>query len=293
MEESNINYNLLIKVNKDVADLVQNANYTPVVEILQDTTLLELTTSEELQYHKKKNATCYPTVTDAKGGQPIFIQDGVHRAGRFDINFSAPKPDTKQIWFAFQADKESRYGNDVRDMARNFVERDTLTEEQRALLDEEDEEQSEFFKPVKITSEDFGTAYWFYENGTYGHLLGDLEDYSIRDKDSIGIINDTKLRLFFWIRPKDAKLPPTFEDDCQAFEWLPGSGRIRLPATAGKDLKVKVWLEAVLRSESLTAVTFQNQTQKKMVIYKDQPTATVVMCTSATVEMGKRGWWDE
>jgi hypothetical protein len=110
MATLNIDYNLSIKVKKGVADLVSDDDYTPVVEILQDTSGLILTHDEKIEWVEvDKDTPSYPTVYDKKGGKPLFVQeddfDSVDRsAGQFDIKFSAPKPDSKDIWFAIQTD---------------------------------------------------------------------------------------------------------------------------------------------------------------------------------------------
>lgn len=107
MAAENIDYTLSINVEKDVADLVINDDYSymPVVEILQDTAALILTNDEKIEWVEvNKNAPSYPTVYDKKGGEPVFVQDDDDSPGRFDIKFSAPKPDSKDIWFAIQPD---------------------------------------------------------------------------------------------------------------------------------------------------------------------------------------------
>lgn len=74
----------------------------------------------------------------------------------------------------------------------------------------------------------------------------------------------------------------------QQFKWLPGSGRIQLPHTSGKGLKVKVWLEALSNDlEALGGITFQDQTQKIMVRYKGDATDAEVMMNNLGVWLGE------
>jgi hypothetical protein len=103
MATQNIDYTLSIKVKKGVADLVRDDEYMPVVEILQDTPDLILTNDEKIEWVEvNKNTSSYPTVYNKDGGEPVFDQDDDASAGQFDIKFSAPKPDSKVIWFATQ-----------------------------------------------------------------------------------------------------------------------------------------------------------------------------------------------
>ena len=103
METHYIDYTLSVKVRKGVADLVKHDEYMPVVEILQNTPGLILTNDEKIEWLEvNKNTPSYPTVYDKKGGEPVFIQDKDGSAGRFDLKFSAPEPDSKEIWFAIQ-----------------------------------------------------------------------------------------------------------------------------------------------------------------------------------------------
>jgi hypothetical protein len=106
MATLNIDYNLSIKVKKGVADLISHDNYTPVVEILQDTTALKLTHDEKVEWVEvDKDTPSYPTVYDQDGGKARFVStNDLDSAGQFKIQFSAPKPDSKEIWFAIKAD---------------------------------------------------------------------------------------------------------------------------------------------------------------------------------------------
>jgi hypothetical protein len=117
-------------------------------------------------------------------------------------------------------------------------------------------------------------------------LIGVGDDHGVRNGDSIGIINNTRLSLFFWILSKDST-EPDLDVPYQTFEWLPGSGRIQLPPTAGKGLNVKVWLEAFYDgAEAPEGIKFQEQTQKTTVRYEDD-------VTDAEVMMSNLGLWFE
>lgn len=107
MATQNIDYTLSIKVKEGAADLVSNDEYPykPVVEILQDTSRMELTNNEKIEWVEvNKNTSSYSTVYSQEGGDAVFDLDDNGRTGRFDIMFSAPKPDSKVIWFAIQTD---------------------------------------------------------------------------------------------------------------------------------------------------------------------------------------------
>jgi hypothetical protein len=138
--------------------------------------------------------------------------------------------------------------------------------------------------PVQLTRDEIGKAFLVDEDGLLSEISVGDDAHGIRKKNSIGIINKTRLTLFFWILPKDSE-QPDLDVPHQTIEWLPGSGRIQLPPTAGKGLKVKVWLEASSNDlEALGGITFQDQTQKTLVLYEDN-------ATDADVVLSDLGLW--
>lgn len=76
MAAENIDYTLSINVEKDVADLVINDDYSymPVVEILQDTAALILTNDEKIEWVEvNKNApSTPPSMTRREASQSSF-----------------------------------------------------------------------------------------------------------------------------------------------------------------------------------------------------------------------------
>lgn len=140
--------------------------------------------------------------------------------------------------------------------------------------------------PVQLTQDEFGKAFRVDEDGVLSKISVGEDDHGIRKKNSIGIITETRLTLIFWILPKDSK-QPDLDVEHQTFDWLPGSGRIQLPPTAGKKLKVKVWLEAFSNdTAAYGGITFQEQTQKRMVVYEEN-------ATDAEVTIDELGLWEE
>lgn len=153
-------------------------------------------------------------------------------------------------------------------------------------LDENDKNSARW--PLEFDRGSVGSVFSIDENGAMGKIAPGGKNPAIPESaESVGLVIEAKMTLFFWILDKTAE-KPKLQDAHQAIDLLPGTARIQLPPAASECLQIKVWLEGQSEPDlTHELVTFQDQSHKRLVSYSPGDQGV------QQIHMNAAGFWAE